>query len=339
MPPKRVPILLLGMFISVFNLACPEEWDPPTEDPPPVPWSDGLCNLEGAFFLSDTTFGAQPEGAQYDETECDFDSVGGDDAAHLEIPNDDVDWLDNSQSSCHRGTGTWAYDPILMGGRDGITPVIYVGGVDPDEQEVFLWISYHGAASFWYGDHNNENHCNQIWSFNIDDSENVVGTDLEDYCDAASLYSGHGTASYDCRFGFFPLGVFGVTMADGYQEFTFERGDKTTTFVDGGGAQLHDDTNDTNNESWVDGALDGAYFMAVTFGGDDDVLGTNCDPGDPGDSLHGIDWDDGVNGDSASFVYKERTSRFTQVDPSSFESAIASAQNTAPWGNWTSGCN
>ena len=226
----------------------------------------------------------------------------------------------------------------LNGGIHGLTPLIYVGGVHVDDQEAYLWVSFHGVGTYWTrsGPDDTTIDCNVIWSWNIEDSRTGVPVEavLDEYCDTTpTMYTGHGHPNNDCRFGFFPLGAYHVTVNETDKEFQFNSvgfGDRKGEFFDYGMSQVND-LGSGSTESQVDAAIADGFFDHFKVKALD-LFGDNIDPGQSDDSLYGIDWHLKVSPThTEDYDYITRTDKFNTA-PTDFLDNIDSRQgNLSGW--------
>lgn len=322
-----------------FNVNDDDDDDDTTEeDDFPEPLSEGVCHLEGSFFRSDTTFGQLTDnggpGAGYDAISCDF----GDGEEEYYLDTDSVDWMANPTiAALHAGGYSVAQ---LNGGIHGLTPVIYVGGVNTTKQEVYLWMSFHGVGTYWSRSSAEDQtlDCTVIWSWNIDDSRSGVPVvaELDDYCDTSPyMYTGHGTDT--CKFGFFPLGAYHVMVAENdgfYQLNSVSLENRKVEYFDFGASQLND-LEGTATEGLVDAAIDNTYFAHFRIQAQD-FLGDEVHARQSNDSLKGIDWEGEVStSQSEDYDYITRTDKFSP-SPEDFIDDIAAVQSSLH--SWTSNC-
>ncbi len=305
--------------------------------------SEGLCHLKGAFFRMDSAVGTLTQvspGQGVEEISCDFDADGNDETYYVQW--DEHQWLNEGGGQPdpypRQHSPVQSADTYLNGGTEGVKFVIYVGGINTDEPQAFLWISYHNTPTY-LGDTDEDTStvemCNPIWSFNIDDeyieaglTRPVVGT-LSDY--ASSLGSGHDTRPSD--FGFFPLGVFDISSNADYSEITFQADEVTDSgwgadyqyvlLVDGGTTVGSLDYCNVNPASaFTEMELEQFQIQNETFFGEDTHAGYSDD------SLAGIDWNPAVLGNDST----ETWSYVSRTSPTSFVDDIEDVQSGTTYG-------
>lgn len=358
---NRVEITILVASLMTFLAGCPAEEgfgvgdDDTLDEPEPMP--EAWCHLKGSFFRATSAVGAftelDEEDPDYDELHdisCDFDGDDADETYYLH--HDAIQWLDsgNDESvtpvySYARNHSSSQHDAYLNGGKDGIRPILYVGGVDKDDHTVFLWMSYHGTPTFMgysgyyliYG----PTACAPIWSWENggteipgDTPDLPVSADITGYCTDGGLYSGH--VSHTCRFGFFPLGIFDATIIGSQAEMA--AGNNTSVEYydpDVAAVDLLESMDCESDPEDVDDAMDNSVLRhlnisSLTF------LGTEYNAFQDDDSLKGINWN-GTGGvdDNTTLVFDYIT---RDVVPSTFQDDIEAVQEDVYSFDSTCGC-
>ncbi len=339
--------------VLLFLIGCPDNdpfgaGDDDDTIAEPVAMTEGWCHLTGSFFRASDVVGAfeeipegDPEhGDDLNDIVCDFDGDGTGETYWLH--HKQMQWLADEtdpefpnpypKTYAHHHAG--ADDPqiaYLNGGHDGVRPILYVGGVNEPEQQVFLWMSYHGSPTFMGYLSQMVEHgpdaCAPIWSWNnggtvLDQSEGleipVVADDISGYCAVGPLYTGHATET--CKFGFFPLGIFKAHLSDEGDQIVLNS-ELGTIQVDGGAlsflnisAEYLDDSlamgtlqqlDCDTDELTVGLALQGSKLQHLSVPSRT-FLGTEYHPFDSNDSFKGVDWDGGVGGSALDFEYVTR---------------------------------
>lgn len=354
--PLAAHVLVLGAALLLVT-GCPDEegFNPVGDDDDdcgndaayPEPIEEGHCHMQGGFFVSSWNHlrvsSSAIEQPGYTAYDCDADGDGSPDGRYYADPWA-VDGLGTDFHWEHGGmTGS-----SLNGANQGLKPVIYVGGVRPHDagsnvDQVFLWISYSGPATFWMRDFdaqwNETVTCNPIWSWNIDHHQaNVpVVEDLDDLCAAAGIDSGN--TQHPSRFGFFPLGVFAATTVGGEETYLSRVGTGADIDLDDPQPDQIRDTACCSTPAEVSTALtSGLEFSDLhmpdceRWGNPADfectVFGDSANAYQPDDTLWGLDWDTfkgGNSNDNYEFVIRARD---FIAPPASFEAAIESVQSS-----------
>jgi len=350
--------LLVALLAAQF-LGCPDTFDDDDifgNEPPEI--DDYFCHLRGAFLRLTPAVGAYSSGST--SVDCDFNGDGN--TTSHSVNEGAIQWLSyltdgadsyvDNHNSGSVNNGLW-----LNGGEDGVNFVIYVGGVNVENNDVFLWISYHGTPTMMahtsepFG--NELEMCNPLWSFNNPDKS--VNSVLRDYCATASYsrYSGHvSNANHDnARFGWFPLGAFDIWhVDDSPNQYQLRQGSNVIELegVDGGTSFLADlDCNSSMSQvstALTDGGATGRFklqHLTIEEATSHLLMGDEYHPGDENDTLKGLVWSS-VVGTSNEWVYINRTSVLKDegsytTETSDFEDDIEDIQNQAPY-NFTSDC-